>query len=616
MHDLNRHQPTYWSCVLVLVVGLLSAEKALAEAKPTLTGRCSSRAGIGILVSPRRPTLRTKVRVLVVSERPRPGARLFVKSPSGVRELKIVMRRGGPPWWWLAKLDQPVVGRYRFALVDGVGKVLACVRRRLEPRLRTVKSGPVWPLRRGWSRTMENLYAAWIEHLFDAPVGARPSWSPLHQVLRDPQRNLLYNYLGGQEDGPKARSAVVAKPDCADLPYFLRAYFAWKLGLPMGYRHCDRGSSKRPSRCGELRTNVGQVGHAAGSLGHAFSQFLRRKVSYVHSGSGRTGAEDEQTDLFPLALKRRTLRPGAVYVDPYGHLLIVAKWVAQRGTKGGLLYAIDGHPDLSVGRKRFWRGAFMFTSKLPGGGFKAFRPLVRRGGAVVPLTNAELKRSVDYRGYFSKEQERISTETFYERMDRVIDPKPLPPVAAYRERLDALYELLQERVDSVKAGEVYMKKQGYRVGKMPRGPRIFETRGPWEDFSTPARDMRLLIAIRDVERFPERVVTQPQRFSRPAGQGPKAAQAAMRALFAKVSKEKRITYVKSDGSQKVLTMADVIARGKGLEVGYNPNDCVELRWGASGDEMSTCKRRAPQEQQQRMRRYRRWFARRERPPLR
>lgn len=597
-------------------MGLFSAERVAAEAKPTLTGRCGTRAGLGILVSPRKPTLGAKVRVLAVSERPRPGARLFVKSPSGVRELKVVMQRGGPPYWWLAELDQPAVGRYRFALVDATGTVLACVRRRLEPRLRTVKSGPTWPLRRGWSRTMENLYAAWIELLFDAPVGARVGWTPLHQALRDPQRNLLYNYFGGQEDGPKGRSAVVAKPDCADLPYFLRAYFAWKLGLPMGYRHCDRGNSKRPSRCGELRTNVGQVGDAAGSLGRSFSLFLRRKVSYVHSGSGRTGADDEQTDLFPLALKRRTLRPGSVYVDPYGHLLIVAKWVAQRGSKGGLLYAIDGHPDLSVGRKRFWRGAFMFTSKLPGGGFKAFRPLVRRGGVVVPLTNAELQRSVDYRGYFSKEQERISTETFYERMDRVINPKPLPPVAAYRERLDALYELLQERIDSVKAGEVYMKKQGYRVVKMPRGPRIFETRGPWEDFSTPARDMRLLIAIRDVQRFPERVVTQPQRFSLKAGQDPKAAQAAMRALFARVSKEKRITYVKSDGSNKELTMADVIARSKGLEVAYNPNDCVELRWGASGDELATCKRRAPKQQQQQMRRYRRWFAQRERPPLR
>ena len=39
----------------------------------------------------------------------------------------------------------------------------------------------------------------------------------------------------------KTRSKIVLRPDCADLPYFLRAYFAFKMGLPFGFSKCSRG---------------------------------------------------------------------------------------------------------------------------------------------------------------------------------------------------------------------------------------------------------------------------------------------------------------------------------------------------------------------------------------
>ena len=79
---------------------------------------------------------------------------------------------------------------------------------------------------------LENFYSAWIERLFDAPVDESLDFRPLHQALRDPARNFLYDYLGLREDDPKNKAAIPATPDCADLPYFLRAYFSWKLGLP------------------------------------------------------------------------------------------------------------------------------------------------------------------------------------------------------------------------------------------------------------------------------------------------------------------------------------------------------------------------------------------------
>jgi hypothetical protein len=62
--------------------------------------------------------------------------------------------------------------------------------------------------------------------------------------------------------------------------------------------------------------------------------------------------------------------------------------------------------------------------------------------------------------------------------------------------------------------------------------------------------------------------------------------------------------------------SDVIDRAVDLEMAYNPNDCVELRWGApaKSNEASTCKRYAPAAQREKMSKYRAWFHERRRPP--
>jgi hypothetical protein len=48
---------------------------------------------------------------------------------------------------------------------------------------------------------------------------------------------------------------------------------------------------------------------------------------------------------------------------------------------------------------------------------------------------------------------------------------------------------------------------------------------------------------------------------------------------------------------------------------YNPNDCVERRWGApeGSAELRSCHGQAPAEQRARMDEYREWFATRRRP---
>jgi len=159
-----------------------------------------------------------------------------------------------------------------------------------------------------------------------------------------------------------------------------------------------------------------------------------------------------------------------------------------------------------------------------------------------------------------------------------------------------------------------MRENGSPVVPMPEGAKIFETVGAWEDYATPSRDMRLLIAIHVLETLPERIVAHPELFNL-GGRKPEVVRAEVERLHATRAQERSIEYTRSDGSKQKLTVADVIARKAGFEVAYNPNDCVETRWAApSGSpEAATCKRHIPDDQIAKMKEYRAWFHEMKRP---
>ncbi|HEX2385644.1 MAG TPA: hypothetical protein VHL99_03725, partial [Candidatus Binatia bacterium] len=337
----------------------------------------------------------------------------------------------------------------------------------------------------------------------------------------------------------------------------------------------------------------------------------------VHSGNGRTTADDDDTDYYPVALKPETLRPGTIYADPYGHVLVLVKRVPQSGDGAGVFLAVDGQPDGTVARKRFWRGNFLFAQDpaLGGPGFKRFRPIVReKNGTLRRLTNEEIADSPDY-GDYSLDQSKLDIEAFYDRMDDVMSPAPLDPMRALTEAITALEEQVEARVTSVENGRKYQVEGGRDVD-MPDGASIFETTGAWEDFATPSRDLRLLIAIDVVRSFPERVARRPERYAMPKDKSVDAVKAELEATLASELAARKFAYTRTDGSQWTLALKDVLDRITALEMAYNVNDCVELRWGATegSEEASPCKRRAPQGQRAKMSEYRAWFSERRRPP--
>ena len=207
------------------------------------------------------------------------------------------------------------------------------------------------------------------------------------RLPRNQTRNFLYNYLSLGEDDPKGRNTLIMEPDCADNPFFLRAYFAWKLGLPFGYHECDRGSLVKNPKTGQWITN--EIPSSKTHPALAFNAFLRRVADGVHSGTARTALDDEKSDYYPVSLERGALRPGTVFADPYGHTLILVSWIPQTHDHPGLLLALDAQPDGTVGIKRFWKGNFLFnTSGVIGEpGFKAFRPIFMNKG--IPIADAK-----------------------------------------------------------------------------------------------------------------------------------------------------------------------------------------------------------------------------------
>src|SRR6202011_6006894 len=209
----------------------------------------------------------------------------------------------------------------------------------------------------------------------------------------------------------------------------------------------------------------------------------------------------------------------------------------------------------------------------------------------------------------------ISAEEFYDRMDDVMSPDALDPVKAMTDAIASLNEQVRTRVTSIENGRKYQEKAAGETA-MPNGPSIFETSGPWEDYSTPARDFRLLIAIDVVRGFPDRVARRAARYAMPNGKSVEQVKSELQGVLASELATRKLSYTRSDGSQWTLSLKDVVDRAENFEMAYNPNDCVELRWAAaeSSAEAATCKRHAPQEQRARMSSdYRIWFRERHWP---
>jgi hypothetical protein len=641
------------TCFLITSGFLLIAAAPAAAA----SGSCATSAEVTALPSPVTPWTGAPLRVMIVTEKPVEGT-LTLTGPDGNATVKSSDRHDGPPYAWFAEIAAPAAGTWRATFSSGgdcspFTREIAVSGKKPEFR---IPAGTIWQVRDSWNATNEALFSAWIAKLFDAPPEQNLDWKVWYEVLRDQSRNFLYNHLGRNED----KTQTGSRPDCADFVYFLRAYFAFKMGLPFGYSNCSRGAGGSPPKCYQWfyvehpevtrpppPPDPNPAATAAAAVPPAeppkllgifnrsappaaeptadpaaaakaappkpkpptnFAEYVRDVGDVVHTGAVRAG--DENADFYTVPLTEKALRPGTVYADPYGHVLMLVRRVPEMNGTPGVFLAVDSEPDGSVTRKRFWRGNFLFAHEptLGAAGFKHFRPIVKeKNGPLKRLSNAEIGKNPSY-GDYSAEQSQMTMEDFYDRMDDVMSPNPLNPLSAMTDAITSLTEQIKTRVTSIENGRKWQAKSAGDA-TMPDGASIFATTGAWEDFSTPARDFRLLIAVDVVRNFPDRFARRSDRYALPAGKSVADVKAELQGALASELASRKITYTRSDGSPWSLSVKDVLDRAVEFEMAYNPNDCVELRWGAAAnsDEAATCKRRAPAAQRDKMSSYRAWF---------
>ncbi len=579
---------------------------------PELTGNNGWQPATSVHVIPPQPIAGKPFKLVSVGASSMSKALLTISGGSNTIKTHEKAQGDGMPFWRVDDVAGLEAGNYTVVIKSpGNFKLDFQV---LESQA-SHAAGKYWKTQRGWDSGLEALYAAWIQALFRGSQES-DSWDALHRLTQNKDRNFLYDALGMNEDDSTANPTVVMEPDCADNPYFLRAYFAWKMGLPFGFHLADRGYLGKHPQTGQWITNE----HATNKSNpiHAFNILMRRVMDGVHSGTARASLDNPRTDTYPVALSYEGLRPGTVFADPYGHTFVLIGWKPQRKKEAGQLLAVDAQPDGTVAVKRFWKGNFLFNTHEVVGepGFKAFRPILNTADGLKLLDNAHLI-SEDRFAPFSLEQRNMDQEHFYGRMDSLINPRPMDAFAQLNNLIVALHEQLLVRVRSVANAEAYLQNHpGSRIPMPSNANAVFQTGGLWEDFSTPNRDLRLLIAMDEVLNFPDKVAAAPARYNMTETADSFEIKELLLEKLQQQCLDLHVTYVRSDGQDQQLSVWELLQRRTAFEMAYNPNDCIETRWGApeGSAEKASCKRKSPDNQYATMSKVRKWFEQRLHPP--
>lgn len=416
-----------------------------------------------------------------------------------------------------------------------------------------------WPVVNQWSRGLEEEYSRFVERLGQAVSQRR--CRRLDACLRDPESNLLFD--------PKTDPSLSLDVDCGDLPYVLRGYFSFKRRLPFGFV-CDVRGEGDDAR---------YMSHVTPHRWCTFRQYntprsvLRNMTGEIHSGMYRMAPEIEDSDFYPLAVSRKSMRPGAVYYDPNGHVLVVGEIRAD-----GTVFLMDGHPDGTLSWKRFGQ-AFALGGRSQGGGFKAFRPLRLVNDQLVRAGNGELP---DFDGQSQWDRSLWPTNKVnggYHAWVRsmLADPGQRPdPVLDFREQIRALCSDVSDRIEAVDLAIAAGIHKRPHPGELPWN--IYGTVGDWEVYSTPSRDARLKAAFRELH---ESAATLP-------ADSPLLPQ--LRAAWQEESQQPacRFSYKNSLGQPVPLGLSDVLERL--FRLSFDCYHCPELRWGApeGSAELASC----------------------------
>jgi hypothetical protein len=489
---------------------------------------------------------------------------------------------------------------------------------------------PMFITQTQWTPAVEDQFSAFVAK-FGAGVKAHPMRT-LKTYMRDPSINM---YASTDPAG------VIFYSDCADLPYFLRSYFAFKNGLPMSIA-TDAVMNMHPfgsmpangfdtwSMANPLRTDVSPYGntltHRAGSnipsAPGREKNFLKYWEILMDAGSTRTFMVSPLTpnydlsDVYPVKLDRSGIRPGTL-IHTDGHMLVVINVNTH-----GDVELIDAHPDNSLQFKTLDPSKLRRDIPDRAYGFFRFRPAQTTGGQYLIAANGQ--RAIYGAKIVTESDQQLfaegkwSMEQWFGPGSQIAPQQPVEPTAykhafAAVNFFDYLRNQLANTVETADdaAEDLFLglcndlKLRTADVQKaiddgLPNQPHpatlpqdIFNADPAWEADATPSRDGRTRQAILNlpnlvVQKYKQGIKNQ---FKLTYAGTPEQFQQAVIAKLAKSDLVCKAVYKNSAGNPVTMNFSSLVARAPRMS--FDMSDCVEKRWGARGAELATCRDQDP-----------------------
>ena len=395
--------------------------------------------------------------------------------------------------------------------------------------------------------------------------------------------------------------------DCADMAYVLRAYYAWKNGLPFSYQ---KSMALAATRREDIRysTKGNVVAERRQILNHVSNApaFLKRIGWEVSTAMFRThpvtGGGRSHDDFYPVKITRETVRPGVIAYDIFGHVGIVYDVMDD-----GRIMVVASHPDNTVSRSTYGPN-FMRSQPELGAGLKAWRPIrvegaVRSadgslvGGALEAAPNETLSgfsmeqyfgnvpatSGVWHEGSF---RHNGRTLRYYDYVRRALAAPDFAydPVAELRFGMRSICTAIKARkvaVDKAVRARIHLKPHPH---KLP--PNIYGTYGEWEEYSTPSRDARLKVSFIELRREVQRLVEDVETGDPSVSYSGDNLAKDLSDAFEDEKNRCTFTYWRSDSTRMRLNLAHVMDRL--FDLSFDPYHCPERRWGAHSAEFETC----------------------------
>lgn len=483
-----------------------------------------------------------------------------------------------------------------------------------------------WEIEREWNSSEEELFSEFIANIGKA-IKARKC-KTTDECLRSPVANPLF-----AKTNPENMISIFS--DCADLPYILRAYFAFMRKLPFVYpkgvtfyskeldearanyyqlkREYDRynffnrpreirtqyreakklleklqkeaGKDLRYSRTGNKITGMVKIrgGENLNQIFHDIVGSISTAIFRVNGSLFDQG--DVFKDTYPAKISRDSLTIGSIIYDPAGHIALVADI-----TDAGKVYLIDAHPDNSITYISYGE-KFSRSPLSRGAGFVKWRPY---DSNYRPTPNDELsdysleqyfgypeRRDVDFRrASFNFENIEMDFNHFV-RARLSTRGLSIDPIEDSKASLDDLCRDFKDRVDAVnKAISSGIVNQD-APKELPEN--IYGTDGDWETYSTPSRDARLKASVREIY-YSFKEYLSPEATDFEISYNGNDLRGDLASIFKEKTNGCRYQITLSDGSLYQTDLKESLDRL--FDLSFDPYQCIELRWGLT--QTTTC----------------------------